>query len=158
MVSLHFQLAGTTFRELTSAQTLLEPQCAALAAQNRSAQDLSRLEAILASAHDIDPQRGAEWQRESMRFHDQIIEMSKNRAIALFARSLKEVFTDRTLGGGFHPLEFQRINDEHREIADAIRDKDADRAQKLMKEHTEMVAKYFGHRFPGLLDDVVTWR
>jgi len=157
MVSLHFQLAGTTIRELTAAQVLLEPQCAALAATHRSADEMARLDAALRSAREIDPQNGAAWQRESMRFHDLIMEMSHNRAIGLFARSLKEVFTDRTVGGGFHPLEFERINQQHQAIAEAIRDGDAEKAQALMKTHTEMVVTYFGKRYPGLLDDVVSW-
>jgi DNA-binding FadR family transcriptional regulator len=158
MVSLHFQLAGATIRELTAAQTLIEPQCAALAARNRTAEDMRRLDAALASARRIHPEDGAEWQRESMRFHDLIIEMSDNRAIALFAQSLKEVFSQRTAAGGFHPLDFELNNEKHQAIADAIRAGDAENAQRLMKEHTEVVAKYFGRRFPGLLDDVVTWR
>jgi GntR family transcriptional repressor for pyruvate dehydrogenase complex len=158
MVSLHFQLAGTTIRELTEAQVLLEPQCAGLAARNRSAEDLERLDAALVSAKELVPHNGAEWQRESLRFHNIVMEISNNTAIAQLARSLMEIFSDRTMGGGFHPLEYERINRQHQSIAEAIRAGDAEAAQRLMAHHTEVVVNHFGRRFPGFLDDIVRWR
>jgi DNA-binding FadR family transcriptional regulator len=158
MVSLHLHLAGTTIRELTAAQILLEPQCAALAAMNRSKDDMKRLDEALIVAYEMDPHNGSDWQRESMHFHDLVMEMANNRTIGLFARSLKEIFTDRASVGDFHPVDSQAVKNQHQAIAEAIRAKDSEGAYQLMKSHTEAIVKYFGRRFPGILDEVVSWR
>jgi GntR family transcriptional regulator, transcriptional repressor for pyruvate dehydrogenase complex len=158
MVSLHFQLAGTTFRELADARLLLESHAAALAAKNTTQKGVQRLREALSLARNIGGEDGSLWQRESMRFHDVIMDMTKNTAIQLFAKSMNEVFTDRVVGGRFHPLDADKVNNDHEKIAEAIADGDVERASGLMLDHTEVSTNFFKRRLPGLFDEVVTWR
>ncbi len=50
------------------------------------------------------------------------------------------------------------VRETHAAIAEAIIDRDATTAERLMHDHMAKLAEYFASRYPGLMDELVNWR
>ena len=94
------------------------------------------------------------------RFHDVIQLMAGNESISLFHAAVGHVLTVKTSEshrGHWHVSERDEIEDEHRDIALAIRAGNADRARRLNEAHLRRQITYIDRADPGLLDQVVAW-
>jgi len=128
--------------ELTEARVLFEPEAAALAATTITAEQLEDLEEILADM--VEENAGdVKGEQADRRFHVAIAEATRNAAIVSVIESLWDAryrsplcrhMLDKARAVGVKP----RI-DEHRELLDALRTRDPQRARRAMREHLEHV-------------------
>jgi DNA-binding FadR family transcriptional regulator len=156
MATLYFQVLGITFRELVDARLIIEPLMAGLAAKSEDVEAKELLVQISAAgwgAHENN-----EWLAMSDAFHAHVLSMSGNDVLNLFARSLKDVYTDRVSGLLFPETDRDHVRKVHDAIAKAIMREDAARARRLMEEHMREYADAVQARYPTVMDELVDWR
>jgi DNA-binding GntR family transcriptional regulator len=129
-------LSQVELEEVFEMRQILEPFAARMAAQRRTDEHLSVLQELLAAGersledHDL-----RENLRVNSRFHTVIAEAVGN---ALLANTLKDL--QLRVRRYYSDLDWKARRssfDEHRNIYEAIRDRDADRAEQLTIEHVE---------------------
>lgn len=142
-------LRGGELLQLLDARLLIEPPLAGLAADRAGAEDVARLEGILAEAGrhlrgDDDLLHHA-----TMTFHraaaaaagNVVLDEVVDSLLTVHEREQREIlriFDDR-----------RRDHDQHREILDAIAGRDAEAAQALMRSHLHEVRAIIRRRVRG---------
>ncbi|ASO20522.1 DNA-binding FadR family transcriptional regulator [Actinoalloteichus hoggarensis] len=143
VVTSHYELMlrmnTATFGQLMQARLLIEVEVAALAARNRTEDDLVELGATIdasrAGPHDYDTSLDAD-----LRFHRLISRASRNPFVAMLMDPVNECLrlacgdTRGHLAGQTDTL------DEHAAILAAVRDRDADAARQATRAHLDRVA------------------
>lgn len=153
VATMHFQYARATFRELVEARLIIEPMMAGVAARKRDPELLARLRAVVDREASGEP----EYQELTDDFHELVAGMSGNRVLDLLGRTLRDVYVMRLRELAVPPEERSYVLEAHAKIADAIEDGDPDIAEHLMREHMEAFAERVAQRFPGMLDELITW-
>lgn len=156
--TMYFHMAGATFRELLEARLVVEPMMAGVAARRQDPDYLDQLEACLANAELTPPADVNSYTRATLDFHSLIAGMSGNRILDLTGRALKDIYTDRIRELVFPEEERDKLMTAHERIGHAVLDGDSAQAQNLMRKHMEDFAHYVETRFPGMMDEVVTWQ
>lgn len=150
----YYQALGVTFSDVLDARVLLEPIAARLVAQSRSDDDVMMLSKTIARA------KAAESTEELLgfvrEFHALIRSMVGNRLIALAGTSLEEVFEVSHVRS-MTCDERARLVASHDEIADAIIDRDPEKAERLMAEHMAGFAEALDRENPALVRATVPW-
>ncbi len=128
------ELSLEAIQELYDLREILEGSAARFAAQGATANDLQRLDAVLAKeAEHADD--SAVLAKLNKRFHQTLCEAANNRflssAVATFSTTLL-LLGPTTLAAGQRADESQA---EHRAIVAAIKAGDADEAERLMRGH-----------------------
>ncbi|MFF5991723.1 MULTISPECIES: FadR/GntR family transcriptional regulator [Prauserella] len=155
MATLFFQVLGIQFSELVEARLIIEPLIARLAAQRHDPDDNDELRAIVKQGFEASTD--AEWLVASNAFHAKVLSMSGNGLLDIFARAMKDIFTERA-SGVYVARKRGHVRRVHAEIADAIIAGDAEVAERLMHEHMSEYAKTVARREPQLMNEVVDWR
>ncbi|WP_421723435.1 FCD domain-containing protein [Bauldia sp.] len=143
-----FFLAGTEGRaHLEQARLFLETSLVRHAVHHATNAHVARMiEAIEecdVSISDSDAFRNAD-----VRFHRVLAEIPGNPIfVALHEAFVERLMKERTLPSNFDSY-IRRSNEEHKQIASAILDKDADRAEAIMTEH---LARNFASHFRDAL-------
>ncbi len=147
-------------REVFEARLMIEPNVARLAAENASDADLARLEQHLMlehAAHHGSRRRDAI--RLSGQFHVLLAEVAGN-SVAL--RMVKELVTRTSLIIGIFgsPGVSNCRDEDHDDIFDAFRTRDADRAARLMSDHLRHIQEHLelGNRAETTSDLVAIFR
>lgn len=153
--SLFFYLSGATYRDIVEARLALEPVMARLGAARKAA-DIAALERFVSD--EPEPTHDAEHLRRSTEFHGLLSGMSGNPVLDFMGRALDEIHMNRVSDMAFSLEERSRVEHDHSEIAQAIIDSDADRAEALTREHMVAYVEYCEQHHPGVLDQVVDWR
>lgn len=153
MASLYFQMDGVTFRELIEARLIMEPMLARAAAERCDPQLVDEL-----ARFDGGGRGDEEYLRLAADFHQLVAVMSGNRIMSLFGQSLADVLRDRLHDTLFPKTRRREILSIHGDIGRAIAESDADRAERLMREHMEDYVAQVKRRHPGLMQEVVDWR
>jgi GntR family transcriptional repressor for pyruvate dehydrogenase complex len=136
-LAVQLSLAGTTAREMMDAQRAIECMTAELAAENATADDLTRLRELLAE-HEATIDDNAAYTRSCMHFHLAVAEASHNRVLVAQLLSLQHVSwpaVNRTLTD---PVA-RHVLEVHGRIADVIEARDAAAARGLMDDHVKMI-------------------
>ncbi|MFK7692895.1 FadR/GntR family transcriptional regulator [Paenibacillus sp. HJGM_3] len=142
--------------DLLEARKALETANAGLAAAKRDDQDLQRLEAILA---DMDSELGTEavGEKQDMRFHMALAEATHNPIMVKLLQTISAqvevtIRETRRLQLYRNKSLTRRFWLEHRAIYEAIRDRDAVRAQAEMGDHLyyveEQIREYMNRNDP----------
>jgi GntR family transcriptional regulator, transcriptional repressor for pyruvate dehydrogenase complex len=153
MASLFFQMDGVTFGELIEARRTMEPMLARRAAETQDPQLLPELVRF----QDVS-RPDEDYPRRATDFHELVAIMSGNRIVSLFSRSLADVVRDRVVDSLYPKSRRRDVLATHGDIARAIADADADRAEQLMREHMEDYAAQARRRLPALMQEIVDWR
>lgn len=116
----------------------LEPEAAACAALRHDAEGMAEIDRALATMHDATV-RQRHREDADFAFHGAIARASDNRYFATAMEALKDHIA---VGMQFHgqslkmtPNGLRHVYEEHRAIRDAIRDRNADSARNLMRDH-----------------------
>lgn len=156
MSSLYFHLSGATYRDLVESRLVMEPVMARLAAERQDPGDLAELEQFIRVTPEAE--NPGDYLAHSTEFHALLSGMSGNPVLDLMGRSLKDLYTDR-LEGLVFPIEARvRVQQEHAAIARAIIKGNAQRAEKLMREHMVEFVEFTSERNPGVFSEIVDWR
>jgi GntR family transcriptional repressor for pyruvate dehydrogenase complex len=155
--SLYLNLSGARIRELVEARLFLEPMVARMAAEAADPAGLKRLERALEYEASV-PADDGNYIDAANNFHFAVVSMSGNKVVDLLATALKELYTTRTVAGGLASRTTEpTIRREHREIGQAILAGDADTAERLMREHTNLYLGRVLDASPGFAESVITW-
>lgn len=118
-------------QELLAARRVLEGEAAAMAAAERTAEDLAALrqsiEAMAAAMGDIE-----EYVRLDMRFHARVLAAAHNRVLREALRPIAEAVRARVLAMDQRPVSPKRSLPQHRVIFGAIERRDPEGARAAM--------------------------
>jgi GntR family transcriptional regulator, transcriptional repressor for pyruvate dehydrogenase complex len=159
MATLHFFMGGATYRELIEARLVMEPVMARQAAERQDPEGMRLLEASLeAMERSKGAADDASYMQMGTDFHGVVAGISGNRILDLIGRGIKEIHTERLTGMVYPKSARERVLADHKDVARAILNGQAARAERLMRAHMEEFMRYTTKRFPGMLDEVVDWR
>ena len=124
--------------DLIDARVPIEVRSAVLAAEHRTAEHISRMETLLANAGE-QLHNDAVLTRTNMSFHRQVAVASKNAVLTQMLEVLANLFDkeQRTILNIHGHRE--RDHEEHLGILEALRKRDAQEAERLMRLHLEGV-------------------
>jgi len=134
---------AATLKRILEVRRVLETGCAALAAVNRTAEDVAALEALVA---EMERSLGdqALGEQADVKFHLGVAAATRNPLLVDMMQSLTERLHDsmrdtRELWFYAEQSSAERLLREHRSILEAIRDGDAAEAQRRMEAHIAKV-------------------
>ena len=118
--------------DLIQVRLMLDPQLAALAAQNAAEEDLQKLEQIKEELEDLIRQR-KDYSLKDSQFHEQIANCSHNQIMT----NLVPVITEgvRMFAVSVQETEYEQTLSSHRRIFEAIRDRRGEDAKMEMYFH-----------------------
>lgn len=128
----HMQLTGTTFLELAEARLALETTAARLAAERATEADLEQMRAALARAGR--PSEGTA--ATSLDFHTALVQAAHNQALTTMFTATRALIQE-----AFDELHRRQpdmavsARKAHRELLEAIREHEGDRAVAIMRSH-----------------------
>jgi DNA-binding FadR family transcriptional regulator len=159
-VGLLLQLKGTTIADVYEARMVIEPAAAGLLAQRRTRVDLadlteaiSALETLVEARHDgnDETQRhelSHEWTEATSRFHQLVLERSRNQTLAVQSAVLREIVArhldiavERTFEHPATPRAFQRMIRSFKKLVTLVEARDAEGAQAHWRAHMEVGSK-----------------
>lgn len=145
-----------TARQLARARLMLECETAALAAQNRTAEQLDQMKETLASIHTA-PTVDEKADRD-LAFHEQIAESSGNTVLQIMFGSIRMLTHDTMVRSLGDPDVAERGEPLHRDVLAAIERQDPDAARAVMAEHLKLAEDLYGADLDVPLADVLRRR
>lgn len=129
--------------EVMEGRLVVEPKLAAMAALRASAEDVARMEYCLRKGEAA--ANTATFEIWDGRLHRAIAEAARNRMLLALFDSLNAV-RDEDLWGRLKKASFSRTRktgylQQHRDLVEAIRQRDAAAAEKLMLSHLDIVRR-----------------
>lgn len=120
--------------ELFEARSILEPAIAGLAARRATPEEIEEMARILdAQAREIEA--GRTGLPQDAEFHAAIAAAAHNRAISRLVHGIMDLLTqsrEESLSAAGRPT---RSHEDHRRVLEAIRRRDAEGAERAMREH-----------------------
>lgn len=125
-------------RDVFDVRKILEPEIAAMAAQNASPGEITRLEAAIVE-QEIAIQEGRIGGAHDQRFHRLLAEASGNDVLRAMVGALHDDFTE-SRADQLQSVERQKASlAAHRAIVDAVKNGYVMQAEKAMREHLEEI-------------------
>ncbi|HXG25036.1 MAG TPA: FadR/GntR family transcriptional regulator [Chthonomonadales bacterium] len=133
-----FQLlhSPNDLRELFIARRLLEVNMLSLVAQSATEEQFERMESAI-RLMEAQVNAGGLGAEGDIAFHHALLEATNNKFLAQFGNLLQEFFHDPRTKLLVDEGEARRAIEAHRQILAALRDGDAERAQRLMEKHLD---------------------
>jgi GntR family transcriptional repressor for pyruvate dehydrogenase complex len=155
---LHFQRLGVRNRDVLAARGVIEPAAARFAAENADPQVLDRLQAIMATAEQMDVNDDTAYVRHSIDFHAAITEASGNPVLDLLALSLRALSPSTEFRVRQLPVRDRHaVVATHAAITQAILDGHGERAEQLVREHMADTTQVADEQVPDALDSPIVW-
>ncbi len=139
------RLQQVTIRDLIEARLAVEPYVASLAAQRATAEDVMAMEQAVAGAQAAREAGDQRFMPHSVAFHIALAEAAKNQVLFFTVNSFRTPF--HAALARLLPADdmAERAIADHRQILDAIKAHDSQRAQRVMHKHIA----YFAGRVGG---------
>ena len=138
---------GTTLRDVFDARSVIESECAGLAAKNRTKRDLDRLEEIYESISQTESI--AERIVKHGEFDVAVVGASGNQTLIVLVSMLRSIIDKSTqesvLATADSPKTVKAYNDAHRahrRLIDLIRKRDADAATAHWRRHLDLAEEF----------------
>lgn len=136
-LAIQLKLVGISAAEILDAQIAIEVMSAELAARNAQPEDLARLRGLIGELEALLEAPDA-FTAAALRFHEAVVEASRNRALAAQFRALRFVleplYARRTT-----PTVARRALASHRDLLACIERRDAEGARKLMRQRLAVI-------------------
>ncbi len=156
VIAMRLQLTHTNFGSVLEARVVIEPVLARLAAERIDDAQLAELEAsIERMKSQIDDVEAFLLENEV--FHTVIARASGNEFFSLVIASLNWIVDATPLGVEYPIKSREKVQKDHREIYDAIADRDAKAAEDAMSSHIGDFARYLSKRYPDVVDAELRW-
>lgn len=140
-LSLYIRGRRVRLESLLQARQAIEPPSAALAAEQHSADDLAKLEALHAELEQND-ENVAEFRRVNIAWHQAIVDASHNELLIAFYSAISGSIHAATDLKDFHSVDVRTgVIEIHRRIMEAIRARDSAAAFRRMQRHTGAFAE-----------------
>ena len=142
-LAVQLKLMGIGVEEMFDSQIAIEAMAAELAALRATKEDLAKLRALIEelqtmAKHPLSRSTAVKFTQTSMRFHETLVEASRNRALAAQFKALRivlePIYSRRT-----SDATARRVITSHQQLLDAIARKDADGARALMRRRLEVI-------------------
>lgn len=157
MATMYFQRQRATLGELLEARLSIEPLMARMAAEREDKSSFEELHRALAAARELAPDDPS-YGRVMRMFHDAMNRLSGNPILDLFANALADIYLSRVSGALYDTgQERARIMSVHEDIAKAVLAGDGKKAERLTRSHMAEFADSAAQRYPGLMNEVITW-
>lgn len=156
-LSLFLQAERITLKEVLDARRFLEPAIARDAAQRRDPVFIARAKDLLARGRVIDVDDDAAYISLTREFHELMAASGQNRVFTLVGLGLLSLFVGALERAVFPAGERQAVIREHENILQAILDRNADRAEKLMRTHMDHFLDGIERRQPDTYRKLVRW-
>ncbi|HHW02550.1 MAG TPA: FadR family transcriptional regulator [Thermoanaerobacterales bacterium] len=130
-------LKHATYLDLLEIREILEQKIVELAVERATDEDILEMEKILEhcqNANEYDP-------KMDHAFHLSIASATKNALMANFMAANLELIKDITTRTHNNPNRLKEMINEHKKIMDAIKARNAEKAQKALLEHLHNVRK-----------------
>ena len=137
------RLQRITIQELIEARLAVEPHVASLAAKRATAADIAAMEQAVESARAGRTAGDPRFMPHSVAFHMALAEAAKNQVLLSTVNSIRTPFQEALATLPADDMAERAIAD-HRQILDAIKAHDPQRAQRLMHAHITYFAKRVG--------------
>ena len=136
------RLRATSIQHLTEARVLLEPDIARMAAKRATKQDLEKLAALIAEQEKTLESHSPH--HYDLQFHRLVAEASKNPVLSLVMNSVADLIVE-AISSLHLTLDVRRhVTEFHREVFEAIRDRDEEKAYDRMFRHVVSVQRGIG--------------
>lgn len=145
-----------TTRELIVARRMLEAEAAALAAVNRSAQDLDRMAALLEKFDQASSVQEAVELDTS--FHESIVEAANNAVVQIMFTSIRKLVQGMVLRSLTDRRTRQMGAPIHHTILEAIEQQDPEAARREMLAHISLSEQRYGEDLDRSIADVLYQR
>lgn len=123
-------------REMFEVMTLLEGNCAAMAARKISDSDLQKLEKLHEKLEQHFAARNPEKYLDvNQKFHSMLQEMAGNKVLNDVVNGLRQKIVLYRYRQLYQPDRFEASISEHRALMDALRKRDPAAAENLMRQH-----------------------
>ncbi|MEE2058997.1 FadR/GntR family transcriptional regulator [Rhodococcus artemisiae] len=147
---------GAALEDILEIRLMLEPETAYLAAQKMPEAKAIELENAIERMRSVSSGTHDAFIRENKNFHAVIAEHAGNIIARSVIESIEAVFDGTAQGIGYDDNRRELVSNAHARIAEAIRQKDPERAREEMRLHLQEVDEYWAeHR--GLMTDRVAW-
>jgi GntR family transcriptional repressor for pyruvate dehydrogenase complex len=137
--ALMLQLGKASVHDLTEARLFIEPNVAKLATERASADDLKSIEETIRQYEEA-VNRNVERTFADMSFHIRLAEASKNIAMAFTIRGLMLLLYKNVRGLDLSLDDRRRVISDHKEVFNAIKARDPERAFESMENHVNNMA------------------
>jgi GntR family transcriptional repressor for pyruvate dehydrogenase complex len=129
---------GTTMEQLMEVRFVVDPLAARLAAERATADDLNRLAASITRQRRDDVLTSHEdWFTENLYFHWSIAAAAHNPVVRVLSESLHDIVLIGGLRVPVEEPERERSIAEHEAVYERIAARDADGAERRLREHLE---------------------
>lgn len=155
-LTLLLQFQKTAFADIVEARRQMEPIVVRLAAQNRSDQDMKELWRNVTEAEDLSIGT-YRFHQLSDDYHALVAQASGNAIFGNLMAALAGTLTGVNQGIDYPKKHRAASNQIHKDIVQAIEDRDADTAEKLMRLHLDAHSDFTNKRFPLQLNQTVKW-
>jgi len=156
MATLHLQAIGATYRELLDARVEYEALLARRAAEQPDNEAIAAIRSAMKRARDSKNEDVA-YATATSGFHSAVCDAGGNPVIALAAKSIQSIWSQRVTSVLFSVEDRPKVHSEHQGITQAIERHDARRAERLMREHMKHYQEYCEQQYPARMNDVVDW-
>lgn len=120
-------------QDILDIRVALESHAVAAAAANMSEDEIAQLESLCARMEALPSQEIEERADLNRKFHETLISASHNRRLVKMVGDYQDYF--RIAQPLFDPEAIRRTQSEHRAITQALRDRDIEKAKRLVAEH-----------------------
>lgn len=127
-------ISDSAVEELLEMRTMIEPDCARLAAERASDETLDAIEHLL-DAHEREHLAGGPVASYGARFHLAVARAAGNRVAAAFMESILDILTDRAMNADRIVGARAREIADHRMLLRLMRRREPERAAEAMREH-----------------------
>ena len=136
-------LGDTSQQQVFQFREIIDAESIRIATPIATTEDLSRLEELLGKMkQSADNGDGEKFSEYDLKFHMGIVEMTGNPLIIRTNQILQAVLAE-SMNSVIEKMRFAPGLDYHEKILNAMKDKDAHLAEKLMREHIRQNYHYF---------------
>lgn len=128
------RLGSAKSANLTEMRSILEPEITRLATLRATAEDLSLIESIV-SAQEQELKSGELSRKLDMEFHRCVAVAAHNSVMSIIVDAVNQSLRDSIMRSKRTQEMRQRVVQYHRDIFEAIRSRDSDRARHVMSSH-----------------------
>jgi DNA-binding FadR family transcriptional regulator len=153
MTTFYYHVGGVTVRQLVEARCDLDPLLVRLVAERQDPAALDRIRELM----KVEPTTREARAQHEIEFHAALINVG-NPILDMFAETLQLLYADRVQSEQHGTTGLRLVEDHHHGIADAVLAADADRAERLMREHVDGFLEWTTNTVPHVLDQLVDWR
>lgn len=140
-----FELDAVTVKETAAARRVIECGAIPMAIEHADEQDIERMETAIARMKVL-TERGETFAEADMAFHQALVAATKNRVMEGFGVMLQDFFSE-IRGRAYQDTVAQRQSiEEHEQICEAIRNRDAAKAQRVLNQHLSVYANFSPRR------------